>query len=106
MNNAFLVASAISLSIAVFAALFAFQVVMFSRVYILPLFVLAIATSEAQSTNGTATNVSLSWYAPDASQINNVKSIINGTGVYGFAFNGSQVASSNTYYGGYNWYSL
>lgn len=106
MKYAFLVASTIILFIAAFATLFAYQVVMFSVIYILPLFGLAIASSEAQSTNGTATNVSLSWHAPSASQINNLQNVLNGTGVYGFAFNGSQAASSNTYYGGYNWYSL
>lgn len=76
---------------------------MFSKAYILPLFGMAIASSEAQSTNGTATNVSLSWHAPNTSQINNLGNVINGIGVYGFAFNGSQAASSNMYYGGYNW---
>ncbi len=76
---------------------------MFSKAYILPLFGLAIALSEAQNTNGTATNVSLSWHAPNASQINNLRNVVNRTGVYGFAFNGSYVTSDNTYYGGYNW---
>lgn len=79
---------------------------MFSKVYILPLFGLAIASGEAQSTNETATNVSLSWHAPNASQINNLGDVINGTDVYGFGFNGSYIPSGNTYYGGYNWYSL
>lgn len=106
MNKALLVASAIFLSIVIFTTLFAFQITMFSKVYILPLFGLAIASSEAQSTYGVSTNVSLSWHAPNASRINKLGNVINGTDVYGFAFNGSYIPSGNTYYGGYNWYSL
>ncbi len=104
MSNVSFIASAILLSVAVFAALFGFQIVMFSNAYILPLLGLAVASSEAQSMNGSVTNVSLSWHAPNASQINNLGNVINGTGVYGFVFNGSYVASGNEYYGGYNWY--
>ena len=104
MSNVSFIASTILLFVTVLAALFTFQVIMFSTAYIFPLLGLAVASSEAQNTNGTATNVSLSWHAPNASQISNLGNVINGTGIYGFAFNGSNVASGNGYYGGYNWY--
>ena len=105
MSNVSVIASVVFLLIAVVATLLALPVPMFSKTYILPLFGLAIASSEAQSMyNGTATNVSRSWHAPNASQINNLGNVINGTGAYGFAFNGSDVTAANGYYGGYNWY--
>ena len=79
---------------------------MFVKAYILPILGWFLASGGAQSINGAATNVSLSWHAPNASHINNLGIVINGTGVYGFAFNGSYVVAANTYYGGYNWYLL
>ena len=106
MSNVSFIASIILLIIAVLVALFALQVVMFFKAYILPILGWFIVSSEAQSTNGAAMNVSLSWHAPNASQINNRGNVINGTGAYGFTFNGSYVNSTNTYYGGYNWYCL
>ena len=97
------VASAILVSIALLITLFAFRVAMFSQSYIFPLLGY-LASSNAQSTNINATKVSLGWHAPNASQINDLRTVLNGTGVYGFTFNGSGVTVGNQYYGGYNWY--
>lgn len=48
-----------------------------------------------------ATNISLSWYAPAKTQINDLSNVINGTGIYGFIFN-SSVGPLNTY----NWCNM
>ena len=103
MNNISFVASAILVSIASFVTLFAFQVAMFSQSYIFPLLGY-LASSNAQNTDATATKVSVGWHAPNASQINDLGIVLNGTGVYGFTFNGSGMTVGNNYYGGYNWY--
>lgn len=42
------------------------------------------------------TNVSLEWHAPDKYYVNNLDTVINGTGIYGFIFNSSQ-GPLNTY---------
>lgn len=42
------------------------------------------------------TDVSLEWHPPANSQINNLETVINGTGIYGFIFNSSQ-GPLNTY---------
>ena len=104
MSNVSFVAPALLFVVAVAIGLLVFQVVMFFKAYVLPILAWFVAPGDPQSTNGTATNVSLSWYAPNASQINNLGNVINGTGVYGFGFGGSDAVSANTYYGGYNWY--
>ncbi|KAK8215244.1 hypothetical protein M8818_002256 [Zalaria obscura] len=56
----------------------------------------------SQSTNGS---VDLSWYAPAASQIDNLNTVINGSGVYGFIFN-SSVLPRGTSYGTYDWCNM
>nr|XP_023907927.1 uncharacterized protein LOC112019643 [Quercus suber] len=66
-----------------------------------------LSTSTAQSQYGSSddhgnvscqgnTTVDLDWHAPLQSQINNLQTVINGTGVYGFIFNSSQ-APLDTY---------
>lgn len=42
------------------------------------------------------------WYSPNQTQINSLGSVLNGTGVYGFVFNGSMTPSSEPY-STYNW---
>lgn len=48
-----------------------------------------------------STNVSLTWYAPAKTQINDLNGVINGTGVYGFVFNSSQAPLDV-----YNWCNM
>jgi acid phosphatase len=67
-----------------------------------------IALGAAQATylrpNATcagSANISLSWYPPAQYEVNNLTTVINGTGVYGFVFNSSQ-APLNTY----NWCNM
>ena len=61
-----------------------------------------IPISKAQSSYGSNgscpanTNVSLEWYQPTKTQVNNLAHVINGTGVDGFIFNTSQ-GPLNTY---------
>ena len=40
--------------------------------------------------NATDTTIDLSWHAPAQTEINNLTTVINGTGIYGFVFNSSQ----------------
>jgi acid phosphatase len=47
------------------------------------------------------TNISLKWHPPSKTSINNLSTVINGTGVYGFIFNSSQ-GPQNTY----NWCNM
>jgi acid phosphatase len=51
--------------------------------------------------NGT---VDVNWYAPNATQINNLNSVLSTSGVYGFIFNSSQTPNSE--YGTYNWCNM
>ncbi|KAF1974416.1 histidine acid phosphatase-like protein [Bimuria novae-zelandiae CBS 107.79] len=52
--------------------------------------------------NGTR---DVSWYAPNKTWINDLKQVLNGTGTYGFNFNGS-VLPSGVAYGAYNWCNM
>ena len=47
----------------------------------------------------------LSWHPPNSTQVNNLSSLINGTGVYGFIFN-SSTDPAGTPYGTYNWCNM
>ena len=49
--------------------------------------------------------VDLSWHAPKASNINNLSTAINSTGVYGFIFNSSTLPQG-TPYGTYDWCNM
>lgn len=76
----------------------------------LPLASLAVADDDYYGYGGgsnnpgvceSTTNISLSWYPPAKTQINDLSRVINGTGIYGFIFN-SSVAPLNTY----NWCNM
>ena len=51
-----------------------------------------------------ASNVSLSWYAPNATAINNLTQVIEGSGIYGYIYNGSDTPAAE--YGVYNWCNM
>lgn len=59
------------------------------------------STSAGAKCAFTNSAVDLSWHAPVNSSINNLPTVINGTGTYGFIFNSSQ-GSANTY----NWCNM
>lgn len=66
-------------------------------------FMKAVAASLAR--HGMATPaVDLSWYAPNATGINNLTQVINGSGVYSFIFNSSDTTEHE--YGIYNWCNM
>ena len=46
------------------------------------------------------------WHPPTQNQINNLDTVINGNGVYGFIFNNSYAPASNGYYGGYDYCNM
>lgn len=46
------------------------------------------------------------WYAPNPTQVNELETVINGSGVYGFIFNSSYAPRRNSYYGGYNYCNM
>ena len=58
--------------------------------------------------NGSMYNSSIDklWYPPDSNPINDLNTVINGTGVYGFVFNSSYAPVSNDYYGGYDYCNM
>jgi hypothetical protein len=62
----------------------------------------AIAASLAR--HGKPATVDLSWYAPNATSINNLNQVIGGSDIYGWVFNSSQVPGPE--YGIYNWCNM
>ncbi|KAI1269143.1 histidine phosphatase superfamily [Xylariaceae sp. FL1019] len=67
-----------------------------------------IPTSLSPWPNGQSrghTSSNLSWYAPVASHINNLASVINGTGTHGFIYNSSELPE-DVPYGTYNWCNM
>lgn len=66
-------------------------------------FIAAIAAS--LSLHGKADGaVDLGWYAPNATEINDLTKVIGGQGVYGFIYNSSATPASE--YGTYNWCNM
>jgi hypothetical protein len=59
----------------------------------------------AQCASANASRIDLGWYAPNATGINDLSSVINGTGVYGFIFNSSLTPASSGY-NTYNWCNM
>jgi len=48
--------------------------------------------------------VDLKWYAPNATQINNLTSVLSGSGVYDFVYNNSY--PTDVPYGTYDWCNM
>src|SRR4051794_34145603 len=66
-------------------------------------FIAAIAASLAR--HGMADGaVDLGWYAPNATEINDLTKVIAGQGVYGFIYNSSTTPASE--YETYNWCNM
>jgi hypothetical protein len=57
----------------------------------------ASAVSIATNTNASNTNLDLSWHAPPSTKVSDLKSVINGTDVYGFIFNSSKTPAGLPY---------
>ena len=62
----------------------------------------AVAASRAQHSN--AATIDLSWYAPNATNINNLTQVMTSSGFYGWSYNNSQVPADE--YGIYNWCNM
>jgi hypothetical protein len=62
----------------------------------------AVAASLAQ--HGNAATIDLSWYAPNATSINNLTQVMAGSGFFGWTYNNSQVPADE--YGIYNWCNM
>ncbi|CAD0106057.1 unnamed protein product [Aureobasidium uvarum] len=87
--------------------------------YLLPLALLASTTwfamhylysfpilfSFASIVSSSNTTVDLSWHAPPSTQVSDLKSVINGTDVWGFVFNSSKTPASLPY-STYNWCNM
>lgn len=63
------------------------------------IFIAAVAASLARHGKAAST-IDLSWYAPNATSINDLSQVISGTGVYGFIYNSSATPAEE--YGIYN----
>jgi acid phosphatase len=68
--------------------------------YIIQSVALSVSSRSEATCSGSA-NVSLSWYPPTKYDVNNLTTVINGTGVYGFVFNSSQAPLD-----AYNWCNM
>lgn len=73
--------------------------------WMLPVFGLSTLL-EAQSDSTYNSSINGLWYPPISNPINDLDAVINGTGVYGFGFNGSNAPVSNDYYGGYDYCNM
>lgn len=62
-----------------------------------------LSPSRAQCSTGSLP-VDLAWYPPNASAVNNITTVINGTGIYGFQFDA--VTPSTMPYHTYNWCNM
>lgn len=62
----------------------------------------AVAASLAR--HGSGATVDLGWYAPNATNINNLTQVMAGSDIYGWIFNSSQVPADE--YGIYNWCNM
>lgn len=62
----------------------------------------AVAASLAR--HGKAATVDLGWHAPNATAINNLTQVVDGSGVYGFIYNESYTPADE--YGTYNWCNM
>lgn len=67
---------------------------------------LGFSATQAFRKNGSTDSSEAAWFPPNRTQINDLSSAINGTGVYGFIFNNSYTETGNSYYGGYNWCNM
>jgi hypothetical protein len=61
------------------------------------LFSFASAVSAAPSATASSTTLDLSWHAPPSTEVSDLKSVINGTDVYGFIFNSSKTPAGLPY---------
>ncbi|KEF58578.1 uncharacterized protein A1O9_06504 [Exophiala aquamarina CBS 119918] len=59
----------------------------------------------SQCAASTGSQIDLGWHAPNASAINDLGSVVNGTGVYGFIFN-SSLTPATSGYSTYNWCNM
>src|SRR5450755_626828 len=77
------------------------NLVSFPGTFILP----SVAPSILKTVPAKSTSINLSWHRPNATSINDLETVINGTGVYGFVFNSSQLPEGEMY-GTYNWCNM
>ncbi|KAK4165115.1 histidine phosphatase superfamily [Cladorrhinum sp. PSN259] len=56
------------------------------------------------STQDTSLNIDLGWYPPKQTQINNLTTVMEGEGIYGWLFNSSD--TPDEIYGTYNWCNM
>ncbi|WPH01900.1 Hypothetical protein R9X50_00475400 [Acrodontium crateriforme] len=86
---------------------FLLSLLVLSTYYVMRISTLSAASAAAWSLTSAATSckanttVDLNWYPPVNWNINNLTTVINGTGIYGFIFNSSQ-GPLNTY----NWCNM
>lgn len=82
---------------------FLFLAKMYISRYSAPLTLASLGLVSAQC--GGPSSVDLSWHAPNSTVINNLTSVVNGTGIYGFIFNSSATPPSAPY-ATYNWCNM
>jgi hypothetical protein len=102
--------SVISLKVVVFLTLAAFSTMVLLSMWkgnsaFIALVLLGTNPSKAlsQCNSGSGT-VNLKWHRPNATSINNLTAVINGTGIYGFQFQSTTPSSAP--YTTYNWCNM
>ncbi|OAP58129.1 hypothetical protein AYL99_07219 [Fonsecaea erecta] len=61
--------------------------------------------AQANCSSPSTTSVDLTWHPPNATNVNNLTFVVNGTGINGFIFNSSITPASVTY-STYNWCNM
>lgn len=92
----FLAFSAALISLLLLPLFFLQQLAMLRSAWLLSPLILPVASS---------VSVGLTWHPPNSSWINDLGSVINGTGIHGFIFNSSDLPSGVSY-GSYNWCNM
>lgn len=75
---------------------------------VLDLFLIGSTLSKgiaAQCAPANNSQIDLKWHAPNATAINDLKTVVNGTGIYGFTFNSSATPATSGY-DTYNWCNM
>ncbi len=59
----------------------------------------------SQNCSQPSSPADLTWHPPNATDVNNLEHVVNGTGIDGFIFN-SSITPATTSYGTYNWCNM
>lgn len=67
--------------------------------------VITTGLPSSMARSGLHDAIALNWHAPNTTAVNNLSTVVNGSGVYGFVFNSSSTPAAQPY-GTYNWCNM